>query len=169
MFFSECSPRGDLGVLPPAPHSLCSAAPKLLLWSVVDAPNIGFMIYALDVSCHGLFIEAGPWVSRKGTGRQEDSWVWDHWLVSKGETPKQTHCYFGPSIGFVLVFLLLFLRAHSWLWGILVLTSSLQRRGLTHTKIAAWFPFLPSPFFLLKSRTTSKAQMCWCQMPHSYC
>lgn len=58
-------------------------------------------------------------------------------LISKGETPKQTHCYFGPSVGFVLVFLLLlFLWTHSWCWGILVLTSSLQRRGLTQTEIA---------------------------------
>lgn len=29
-----------------------------------------------------------------------------HNLVSKGETPEQTHCCFVPSIGFVLVFLL---------------------------------------------------------------
>lgn len=59
-----------------------------------------------------------------------------HNLVSKGETPEQTRCYFGPSAGFVLVFFLLFLGAHSRCWGILVLTSSLRRGGLTQTEIA---------------------------------
>lgn len=38
-----CTSRGDLAAWPPAPHSLCSAAPMLLSWSVMDAPNIGFM------------------------------------------------------------------------------------------------------------------------------
>lgn len=56
-------------------------------------------------------------------------------LKEKAATPVQTHCYFDPNMDFVLFF---FVFASTFLvcWEIVVLTFSLQRRGLTWTEIA---------------------------------
>ena len=55
-------------------------------------------------------------------------------LKVKAATPVQTHCYFDSNMGFVLVFV--FASTFLVCWGIVVLTSSPQRRGLSRTEIA---------------------------------